>query len=83
MSALFRLEEAGIELVPSLEKMHAQLARVLGIKSKVQGSAEIVVKQWIAGKSPRPPTWSSLYNVLRELNVKELAQQIEEYFSGK
>lgn len=69
--------------MPSLQRMHAQLAKVLGIKSRVQGSAEIVVEQWIAGKSPRPPTWLSLFDILRELDMGELGQQIEEYLSGK
>ena len=29
----------------------------------------------------RPPTWRSLYEVLRELDLEELSQEIEEYLS--
>ena len=29
----------------------------------------------------RPPTWRSLYELLRELDLEELSQEIEEYLS--
>ena len=38
---------------------------------------------WLSGKSPLPPTWRSLYQVLRELNLEEMIQDIEEHLTGK
>ena len=44
-----------------------------------------VLEKWASGKllstRPRPPTWRSLFEVMRELDLEELSQEIEEYLS--
>ena len=41
---------------------------------------EVLLGLWLSGRSPRPPTWRSLLQVLTELGLQELSQQIEDYF---
>ena len=43
---------------------------------------EMVMFQWSAGRSPRPPTWSELLQVLQDIGQLELRQQIEVFMDG-
>lgn len=88
--AFSKLEAAGIPVVTTLEKVYGQLKETAMVLPGFfipwyltpEESFETVIEQWIAGKSILPPTWRSLYNVLRKLNLGELSDQIEEYLSG-
>ena len=75
--ALSRLEEAGI---PVLEKVDEKLAAAIGVRNTSK-----VLEKWASEEflSTRPPTWRSLYEVMRELDLEELSQEIEEYLSCK
>ena len=44
---------------------------------------ENVVKRWLVGrrKEEYPPTWRSLYKVLKELGLEELSKKVEEFLS--
>ena len=44
---------------------------------------EEVFSQWSAGHSHRPPTWSELLKVLRDIGLLELTQQIDTFMKGK
>ena len=44
---------------------------------------EEVIIQWSMGRSPRPPTWKHLLEVLQEMGLRELSQQIEAFMRGK
>jgi hypothetical protein len=47
-------------------------------------SVEVIIHRWTQGDNPAlPPTWRSLYQVLRELGLEELSQQIEEFLSSE
>ena len=88
MSSLSRLEEgAGIKIVSSLVEIPTQqllsTARIF-LEAVTEGaSIEVIVRQWIeSGYSLRPPTWRSLLAVLRELDLTDLSQQIEDYMHG-
>lgn len=130
LTALSKLNEAGVPVLASLAKYHKQLAKLIGfqyeqyrhgfygvLEAKIQDlltaeeEVELVFtlwkefcvkvrglnyrdevgtysryigKEWLDG-CDHPPTWRSLYDVLRELNMKELIWQIEETLqnSGK
>ena len=43
------------------------------------------MEEWASGKisSTRPSTWRSLYEVLKELDLEELSNGIEEYLRGE
>ena len=73
--ALSRLEAAGIPVLTSLEKVDEKLAAAIGAQNTSK-----VLKKWASGEflSTRPPTW---YEVMRELDLEELSQEIEEYLS--
>ena len=75
--ALSRLEEAGI---PVLEKVDEKLAAAIGVRNTSK-----VLEKWASEEflSTHPPTWRSLYEVMRELDLEELSQEIEEYLSCK
>ena len=94
MSALSRLEGVGIQVVTSLAKVHTELIKAVGITldetvrrqlaSDRAKAVEIVISQWESpGKSRHPPTWTSLFNVLKKLEMNELSVQIEDYLTGE
>ena len=76
--ALSRLEAAGIPVLTSLEKVDEKLAAAIGAQNTSK-----VLKKWASGEflSTRPPIWRTLYEVMRELDLEELSQEIEEYLS--
>ena len=43
--------------------------------------AEDVLSKWIEGQGKYPPTWRALLEVLKELNLRELSQRIENYLT--
>ena len=90
MTALSRLEGVGIQVVTSLAKVHTELIQAAGITlehrlvSDPAEAVEIVINQWESpGKSRLPPTWTSLFGILKKLELKELSVQIEDYLSGE
>ena len=92
MSALCRLENKGIGVLTSLETQHMDLAEVVNIEiaekacgySSPRNSVEFIVRQWTLGDDPTlPPTWRSLYKVLRKLGLVELSQKIEKFLSSE
>ena len=85
MSSLSRLEEgAGIKIVSSLVQIPIQqLLSTTGIPLTENASIEVIVGQWESGNSQHLPTWRSLLAVLRELDLTELSQQIEDYMHGE
>ena len=83
MNSLSRLEEgAGIKIVTSLAEVPAQLAAVLGMEGEEQ-EVEIVIGKWESGQSQHPITWRSLLDVLKELDLEDLSQEIEDYMHGE
>ena len=66
-----------VELVISLWKEKIVRVRGLYQPHNFGTTSRNVSANWPEG-SYRPPTWRSLYDVLRELSLEELIQQIEE-----
>ena len=42
-----------------------------------------VISQWSEGHSHRPPTWEELLVVLRDIDLLQLSQSIEDFMNGK
>ena len=94
MSALSMLEEEGIQVITSLAKVHTELIKAAGITldktvhlqllSDPVKAVKFVISQWESpGKSRHPPTWTSLFNVLKKLELNKLSVQIEDYLTGE
>ena len=91
MSSLSRLADpagAGIKIVSKLAcENFSQLASIVGVSMDKdqgqEGDIKSILSQWISEKSQRPSTWRSLLAVLQELNLSDLAQEIEDYMCGK
>ena len=86
MNSLSRLEEgAGIKIVTSLADIPAQLAAVLGVSLMTgeEQQMEIVIGKWESGQSQHPITWRSLLDLLKELDLEDLSQEIEDYMHGE
>ena len=81
VSSLSRLEATGIQIVASLNDLRRELEDILGVDKF--GSAGEVISEWVSGRSRHPPTWRALHDILRELDLVELSQQIEDYLSGE
>ena len=89
MSSLTRLEAAGIKVVTALRDNIDYLKRKLGLLAARPYSINSVVKKWevsaLSGqkavKAPPPMTWRSLLQILSQgMNLKDLSQQIEDFF---
>ena len=96
-NVLSRLEAVmGVHIISILADIHYQLTTSAGVQLQPQienGSlpdpqshpcqyVEEVISQWSAGRSPRPPTWRELLQVLQDIGLLELRQQIEVYVKG-
>ena len=80
-SSLDRLEAAGLKVVTSLLSVPHLLKEALGLPSIWHHGVPLYA--WAAGKSRRPPTWRSLFELMRELGFEELSQQAEEYLASE
>ena len=65
----------------SLEKTLTPLKNHLGLYNRYDLGN--LIKEWKSERASCPPTWKSLLSVLKELDLKKLSQQIEDYFSGE
>ena len=93
ISALYRLENKGIRVLTSLATCRKKLVEAAKVVFTRRASfeykhssskLETVIRQWTLGDNPTlPPTWRSLYQVLKELGFEEISQQIEEFLSGE
>ena len=86
MNSLSRLEEgAGIKIVTSLADIPAQLAAVLGVRLMAgeEQQVEIVIRKWESGQSQLPISWRSLLDILKELDLEDLSQEIEDFMHGE
>ena len=83
--ALSRLEAAGIPVLTSVweEDKELQVAMATDIGHQLEDPScellEMIVYRKLS--RTRPPTWRSLHEVLRKLDLEELSQEIEEYLS--
>ena len=91
MSALDHLEVAGISIFNKLAPNFLSLASALHFpvsisdnlkreNNPVEGS-RAMMKAWLSGKSPLPPTWQVLLEKLQLIDMGELAQEIEQFFN--
>ena len=91
MSALDHLEVAGISIFNKLAPNFLSLASALHFpvfisdsltreNNPVEGS-KAMMKVWLSGKSPLPPTWQVLLEKLQLIDMGELAQEIEQFFN--
>lgn len=99
LSALCKLEAAGVPVMSSLAHFPREMASKAGISetltrdshacgypmwdetaAMLQGYLNSALRLWLSGKSTMPPTWRSLYEVMRRMNFVELSQQAQRYF---
>ena len=81
MSSLSRLEATGIEIFTSLNDLQTELEDILGVNKS--WSVSRAISEWVLGRSRNAPTWRTLLDILRQLDLVELSQQIEDYLSGE
>ena len=74
----------GVHIVSVLANIRYQLTTTSGVPQfgkrgrRAPGQyVEEVISRWSAGRSPRPPTWRELLQVLQDIGQLELRQQIE------
>ena len=80
-SALAKLEAAEMPVMTLLERIWERLAAAVGAGEDDPSSFEGLLNDWLSRRTSVPPTWRSLYGVLRELGLEELAREIEDYLS--
>ena len=90
LSALCRLEAAGIRVLRSLSGSVDRLCKELGVngykyKFISDYTIERAMTSWVAGEcGPEyPPTWDGLLRLMWKLRLKELSRRVEEFFNSK
>ena len=93
MSALDHLEVAGISIFNKLAPKFLSVATTRHFpvsisdnltreNNPVEGS-RAMMKAWLSGKSPLPPTWQVLLEKLQLIDMGELVQEMEHFFNRK
>ena len=81
----------GVHIVSVLANIHHQLTTTSGVlldetlpdpQRHPRLYVETVISQWSTGRSPRPPIWRELLQVLQDIGQLELRQQIEAFIKG-
>ena len=73
---LHSLEDAGIALMTILNNYTQQLQSMLGMYSI---DLNTLLNLWVTGKEKISPTWRNLLQIVRQLNLNDLANQVETY----
>ena len=71
-----------LQVVTSLSRSYRRLVAAIGINDAPKDKLKYLIHCWLSGQSVRPATWRSLHDILRELDLEELSQQIEDYLTG-
>ena len=72
---------SGVQLQPQLDE-DGDVIELPDPQTAPGEYVEMVISQWSAGHSPRPPTWRVLLQVLQDIGQLELRQQIEAFMKG-
>ena len=79
MSAFTRLKVlTGIDIVNELD-IHTLVQLILNMPN----SCAEVFEEWLAGQSPLAPTWENLMQVLKSIDMEDMAEHIEQFFRSK
>ena len=88
---LFQLHRYGIKLIEELSKDRFRFYAATGVQLlkddrqrapslSAKGHVELIFRAWLTSKRPTyPPTWESLFTVLRKMNLGHLTEQIVKY----
>lgn len=76
---LYFLEEAGIPVMSHLNNYTQYIQNILGLPMTHNLD---LINYWLSSVWQVSPTWNNLLDVIRLLNLDDLAQQIESYLSG-
>ena len=77
--SLHFLEEAGIPVMSLLNKYTQHIRNILGLPMTHN---QDLIHYWISSVWQVSPTWNNLFDILRILNLDNLALQIESYLYG-
>ena len=71
----------GVQLQPQ-EDRHGNVIALPDREADPDQYVLVLISQWSAGRSHRPPTWRHLLEVIQDIGLIELSQQIEIYMKG-
>ena len=84
MRALSLLEAAaGIPVMRTLSDYTQHIQSSLGLVMIPILDLNALLNYWIGNAWRTPPTWEKLLDIIRQLNLDELAQRMETYLSGE
>ena len=69
-----------IMVATSLQLNKERLLRTYGHDPK--DCYKAIFEEWLAGQSPLAPTWENLLQVLRDIDMEDLAKRIEQFFQS-
>ena len=73
---------SGVQLQPQVDNRGHRIRTLPDPQTAPGEYVEEVISQWSAGRSPRPPTWRELLQVLQDIGQLELRQEIEAFMKG-
>ena len=91
---LFQLHKHGIKLIEELSKDRFRFQVTSGVQLlkgdrqrapslSAKDYVELIFRAWLTSKRPTyPPTWESLFTVLRKMDLGHLMEQIGKYVTG-
>ena len=82
MKVLSRLEEVGVTIFRELEDCKQPLQSVIGINLLTELNSFSILNKWLKGHASIRPTWRHFFWALREIQLSNLADQIESYLRG-
>ena len=79
MEALHSLAEASIPLMSSLNNYTQQIQSMICVPQVCANDLNTLFGYWERGIAKTPPTWKNLLQIVRQLNLDDLAYQVETY----
>ena len=74
---MYSLEDAGIPLMSSLDNYTQQIQSLIGVSYVFDLNS--LFSWWEMGMGSLPPTWKNLLQVVHQVNLNDLANQVETY----
>ena len=79
VEALYLLAEAGIPLMSSLSNYTQRIQSIVGAPQFYGTDLNSIFSWWVKDERNIPQTWKNLLQIVRWLNLNDLANQVETY----
>lgn len=82
VKSLYALEAAGVPVVTSITENFKQFCKLCKLSHSSYQSCSQAIEEWEENVET-PPTWRHLFDVLKQMDLEELVQEIENYLGSR